>query len=65
MQVRPQIGGRPLLSVSHRPGARAIASVDAPRIGVYCPATNFATTALVMTPWVTLVHASAACGTAG
>ena len=32
---------------------------------VYCPATKRATTALVITPWVTLTHASPACSTAG
>ena len=32
---------------------------------LYRPATKRATTALVMTPWVTLVHASAARTTAG
>ncbi len=31
----------------------------------YCPATKRATTALVITPWVTLTHASAASSTAG
>ena len=32
-----------------------------PRSAAYRPATKRATTALVMTPWVTLTHASAAC----
>jgi hypothetical protein len=36
-----------------------------PESTAYCPATNRATAALVMTPWVTPTHASPACSTAG
>ncbi len=60
--LRPRVFQLRVPSIGLRLGARTVVH---PESTAYCPATNRATAAFVMTPLVTPTHASPACSTAG